>query len=483
MPAPEDLAPPAVAPGPARRPLGRVVTGVAALVLLTVATLFVHLHVGEPPLARLEDPERALALIVERTMDLQAALADAPAWERRLYTLTHTDASSEIDEAIDWYDELASYSQDPGVDLRRAVLLGEAGHRERVERALRQWQVRGEPLARHAAVIAAAYLDAGDLDTARAGQTLAVLGPGWFADTLAARVAARLDTPVVAETARAAIAARAAPLLWRLRALAALDLGLLVLGLVALRRWLRGRRGGAGVVADAPLPPPWSLGAGLATLVRGGALAALVLLGLGAGSGWLVEQPVLTEALDQPLMYLPLLLLVWRRLLRPAGRGFVTAFGLRLRPGAGRSCVQAVLALVAAGLVIDLGLGLLGGALGLSSHWAEWFDADLAWGGPVVVGVTLLGSVVFAPVFEELVFRGLLYGTLRTRLAWPLAAAASGLVFALAHGYGVIGFLSVFLSGVLWAWVYERTGSLLPSILAHVANNAAVAITLTALLR
>jgi membrane protease YdiL (CAAX protease family) len=278
-------------------------------------------------------------------------------------------------------------------------------------------------------------------------------------------------------------AGRAGPLLWRLRALAALDLGLLVLGLLALRRWRRDRLGGSGAVADAALPPPWSLGAGLATLVRGGALAALVLLGLLAGSRWLVEQPVLTEALDQPLMYLPLLLLVWRGLLRPAGLGFVTAFGLRLRTGGGRPCARAVLALVAAGLVIDLGLGLLGGALGLTSHWAEWFDADLAWGGPAIVGVTLLGSIVFAPLFEELIFRGLLYGTLRTRLAWPLAAATSGLVFALAHGYGVIGFLSVFLSGVLWAWVYERTGSLLPSVLAHVANNAAVAITLTALLR
>ena len=97
--------------------------------------------------------------------------------------------------------------------------------------------------------------------------------------------------------------------------------------------------------------------------------------------------------------------------------------------------------------------------------------------------MTLLGSVVFAPVFEELIFRGLLYGTLRTRLAWPPAALASALVFALAHGYGAAGFLSVFLSGVLWAWVYERTGSLLPAILAHVINNAAVALTLTALLR
>jgi hypothetical protein len=236
-------------------------------------------------------------------------------------------------------------------------------------------------------------------------------------------------------------------------------------------------------VAGAPLPPPWSLGAGLAALVRGGALAALVLLTLLVDGDWLAVQPLLIDALDQPVMYLPLLLLVWRTLLAPAGLGFVTAFGLRPRAAGWRPCVHATLALVAAGIAIDLGLGLLGGPLGLTSHWAEWFDEGLAWGSPGAVAVTLLGSIVFAPIFEELVFRGLLYGTLRARLGWPLAAVGSALVFALAHGYGVAGFLSVFLSGVLWAWVYERTGSLLAPILAHVVNNAAVAVTLTALLR
>jgi len=452
-------------------------------VLIVLAVLFVRLHAGAPRLAGVQDPERALALVVGRTMDLQAALAGAPAAERRFYALTLGDAGGEVDQAIDWYDELAAYSLAPDVDLQLAVLLGEAGRRARLERALRQWRVRGPPLAGHDRVIAAAYLrdGAGELDTAGAGAVVAALGPGWFADVLALRLAEQLDDPVVAAEARAAIAARAEPLRWRLRAIAALEIGLVVLGLVGL--WALTRPAGQPATADARLPPPWSLAAGLTTLVRGGALAALILLTLLLGGHWLAGQPLLVEALDQPLMYLPLLLLVWRGLLAPAGLGFVAAFGLWPRPGGWRPCLQATLTLVAAGIVIDLGLALLGEPLGLTSHWTEWFDADLAWGSAGAVGVTLLGSVLFAPVFEELLFRGLLYGTLRARLAWPLAAAGSALVFALAHGYGAAGFLSVFLSGVLWAWVYERTGSLLAPILAHVVNNAVVALALTVLLR
>jgi len=46
-----------------------------------------------------------------------------------------------------------------------------------------------------------------------------------------------------------------------------------------------------------------------------------------------------------------------------------------------------------------------------------------------------------------------------------------------------VGFASVFLSGLLWAWAYEKTGSLLPGMIAHAANNLAVAVTLLALLR
>jgi CAAX protease family protein len=451
-------------------------------VVLVMIALLVHVHRSESRVAGVENPERALALIVGSTMDVQVALARAPAWERRLYALTLTDASSEIGQAIGWYEELADESLAPDVDLRLAILLGEAGRRERLRRVLAPWPARGEPLSTYGGVMAAVYLDTGELESEDVGETLGALGPGWFADALVLRTAARLDEPALAEAARRGQATRARSLLWRVRALAGLDLVLVVLGILALRAMWR-QRWWRPTVADAALPPPWSLGAGLETLVRGGALAGLVGLVLYLTNHWLAEQPLLADALDQPLLYVPLLLLVWRVLLAPAGLGFVSALGLRPRPDGWRPWAGAAAVLVATGIVIDLVLGVLGDWVGLASHWSEWFDPALAWGSTPAVAVTLLGSVVFAPVFEELIFRGLLYGTLRTRLSWPLAAAGSALVFALAHGYGIAGFLSVFLSGLLWAWIYERTGSLLPSMAAHAVNNATVALTLAAMLR
>ena len=80
-------------------------------------------------------------------------------------------------------------------------------------------------------------------------------------------------------------------------------------------------------------------------------------------------------------------------------------------------------------------------------------------------------ATVWAPVVEEVLFRGLLYATLRTRLGVPESALASALVFTLPHGYALAGSASVLVSGLLWAVAYERTRSLWPGLLAHAANN------------
>jgi len=72
-------------------------------------------------------------------------------------------------------------------------------------------------------------------------------------------------------------------------------------------------------------------------------------------------------------------------------------------------------------------------------------------------------------LMEEIVFRGLLYGALRTRMApWP-AAGASAVLFGTTHFYGLPGFMGVTLFGFWCAVAREKTGSLLPGIASHMA--------------
>ena len=305
------VAPTPAAPARARR--SRAITILSAALLLAFAGFLVRLHTAEPRLAGVAEPERALALLVGRTMDVETALTAAPGWERRLYALTLGDSGREIDQAIAWYEELADYSLAPEVDLRLAVLRGEAGQLDALRRAVSEWETRGEPLSSYAAVLAAVYLDADEVDPEDVGAALETLGPGWFADALALRLSVRFDEPGLGEAARRSIASRAGPLLWKLRALTAFDVALVVAGLLALRA-LRRRPPQARAVAAAPLPPPWPFGAGLAALVRGGAISALALVALLAGDPWLAQRPLLAEALDAPILYLPVVLLAWRTL-------------------------------------------------------------------------------------------------------------------------------------------------------------------------
>jgi CAAX protease family protein len=179
----------------------------------------------------------------------------------------------------------------------------------------------------------------------------------------------------------------------------------------------------------------------------------------------------------------PVLALAARYLWRPVGLGMAATFGLLPRPGGVRALALTLPVVVALGLVGDIVLSLLADWAGRSSHWTEWFDEDLIVGGRAAVVGSLVAAVVVAPIVEELTFRGLLYGTLRRRWRPLTAGLASALVFAVAHGYGVWGFASVLWSGLLWAWAYERTRSLLPGMLAHALNNLTTAITLLELLR
>jgi membrane protease YdiL (CAAX protease family) len=458
-----------------------LVTSVAAALVVAFIALAVHVHLTGSKLDSIDDPPRALALIVERTMDLDDALKRATVWERRFYELTVSDGRNDLEEAIAWYEEVAdAVPGEPGVQVRLAVLYGEAGRIDEVLEAVDRWRARGE--TQSADTLAVAYLDAPlDGRLARLREHVArMVEPGWFRDRLLLRLADRAGDGAARAALLTAADQRTAPFLRRVRVLTVAELVALGLGLGGLVYVLRGR---SVRVDSALVPPPWRLGEGLVVLVRGAGAGVLVLVAFYVIGRWRGPNDPLLGALSMPLMYAPLLWLARRRLFAPAGVGLARGVGWLPAPGGRRALFWTTVLLVGMGTMTDLALGLLSEATGMSSHWTEWFDEDLAWGGPLVAGASLLGTVFFAPVFEEIIFRGLLYATLRRRLAWPVAAILSAAIFAIAHGYGAAGFGSVFVSGLLWAIAYERTGSLLPNTAAHVLNNVAAAVGVLLLLR
>jgi membrane protease YdiL (CAAX protease family) len=90
---------------------------------------------------------------------------------------------------------------------------------------------------------------------------------------------------------------------------------------------------------------------------------------------------------------------------------------------------------------------------------------------PARLLASLAVIAALAPLAEELVFRGLLYGWLENRWNSGVAWTVSSLAFAAAH-YEPAHILLVLPLGLMFGWLRRRTDSLVPSLFAHVANNA-----------
>lgn len=89
------------------------------------------------------------------------------------------------------------------------------------------------------------------------------------------------------------------------------------------------------------------------------------------------------------------------------------------------------------------------------------------WGLPSVI-IPILFMVVLRPFAEEIVFRGLLYGPIRRKSDPIMAALITSLIFTLADGSIASPHL---LSGVLSAYLYERTEMLYSGMILHGLMN------------
>lgn len=79
--------------------------------------------------------------------------------------------------------------------------------------------------------------------------------------------------------------------------------------------------------------------------------------------------------------------------------------------------------------------------------------------------------VILAPIAEEVIFRGYLYGKLRKRVPIYAAALVTSLLFALAHGQWNLA-VDTFVLGLFLIGLREITGSIWAGILLHMIKNA-----------
>lgn len=78
--------------------------------------------------------------------------------------------------------------------------------------------------------------------------------------------------------------------------------------------------------------------------------------------------------------------------------------------------------------------------------------------------------VVVAPIAEEIVFRGWLYGKLRARLSAPIAILLVSVLFGIVHLQWNVG-VNVFAVSVVLCALREITGTVYAGILAHMIKN------------
>jgi hypothetical protein len=131
----------------------------------------------------------------------------------------------------------------------------------------------------------------------------------------------------------------------------------------------------------------------------------------------------------------------------------------------------------AVGILLFVGLGLLGNVLthlfgtpAPQSFTVAVKGVNYQWEFGLLA---FLGGVV-APLKEEMLFRGLIYPPLRQALGRGKGMLLTGLFFATLH-FDIVRFLPLLIGGVVLAWLYERSASIWPAVVAHGTWNILMA--------
>lgn len=248
-------------------------------------------------------------------------------------------------------------------------------------------------------------------------------------------------------------------------------------------------------VADiAPETPPsrWPLALvagwlvasiGLRLLVEGATAGALI--GLAFADGLTLQDlasdpeallPMMSATLMGAASLLQLVLLA----------GMTVAFAIWLGPdlrtslALGRPRAAALAVAGFGGLTVGFFPGWVAKMLTENLPFLDWGNLEMLnemLGSASLTGklVMLVAIAVAAPLCEELIFRGFLWGALDRVAPTAVTWVATSALFALYH-VDPVHVIAVFFTGLFLGWIRWTTGSVWPAIAAHFANNALAAI-------
>lgn len=92
-----------------------------------------------------------------------------------------------------------------------------------------------------------------------------------------------------------------------------------------------------------------------------------------------------------------------------------------------------------------------------ANNWLEWI-------------VVILGSVVFAGIFEEMLFRGFVQNSFEQHHEAMPAILLTAFLFAAIHGL-LWWFVQIFILSVFLGWMAWKSESIIPGVIVHAINN------------
>ena len=158
----------------------------------------------------------------------------------------------------------------------------------------------------------------------------------------------------------------------------------------------------------------------------------------------------------------------------------VELFGLR-RLGAGRVLTTVLIFMLPTLVIVMLTSSVV--TLWLEGFWPnlaqqESVEAFRKSNDPLAKTLLVIAAAIVAPIVEEVIFRGFIYGVIKRFTDGYFAALCSALLFAVIH-FHIGSMIPLAMLALVFCAAYERTGSLAVPILMHaVFNSTSIALML-----